>query len=162
MFKIIMKIILSLRHPFETTVISNGPVEKMIPRMTIYKDFEFDFAHFLPDYIGPCRALHGHRGRCRVYVKGPVDPKTGMVIDFVVLKKLVKDKIISKLDHTLLNDTIKNPTAENIIKWIFDKLRLDFTDDCSLYRIDFWETPSSCCIFGPEEIEAYELELCNR
>jgi len=140
--------------------INKGEIK--MPEMIIYKDFEFDFAHFLPDYIGPCSALHGHRGKIRIYIKGPVDPETGMVIDFVVLKKLVKDKIISKLDHTLLNDTINNPTSENIIKWAFDKLCLDFTDDCSLHRIDFWETPSSCCIFGPEEIEEYELELCNR
>ena len=55
----------------------------MRPEMIVYKDFEFDFAHLLPNYNGPCKNLHGHRGKMRVYVKGPVDPETGMVMDFV-------------------------------------------------------------------------------
>lgn len=45
-----------------------------------------------------------------------------MVIDFVILKKIVKEKIIEKFDHQCLNDFFENPTAENVAVWIWNEL----------------------------------------
>lgn len=79
----------------------------------------FDSAHFLPNYKGKCKKLHGHTYQVIVKVAGEV--KDGMVIDFSILKKELS-KVINKLDHTLLNNIIENPTAENIAWYIKSEL----------------------------------------
>ena len=46
-----------------------------------------------------------------------------MVVDFILIKKLVKDK----MDHQNLNDVFNfNPTAKNIAKWIVETVPLCF------------------------------------
>jgi len=49
--------------------------------------------------------------------------KNGLVLDFVVLKRIVKKQVLDKLDHYLLNDIIKNPSAERVVMWIWDQLK---------------------------------------
>ncbi|MCB0565184.1 MAG: 6-carboxytetrahydropterin synthase, partial [Phaeodactylibacter sp.] len=52
--------------------------------MTIFKEFTFDAAHYLPNVPEDhkCRRMHGHTYRVRLYIKGPLDPKLGWVMDF--------------------------------------------------------------------------------
>ncbi len=57
-----------------------------------------------------------------VAVERDVDPGTGMALDFTDLKKMVQREIIERLDHTCLNDTMENPTAEMIVVWIWERL----------------------------------------
>lgn len=64
-------------------------------------------AHALYGHDGPCKNIHGHSYSLSVTLKGkPLkkerDAKTGMVIDFADLKKLVKEEIIEKFDHSLV------------------------------------------------------------
>lgn len=73
--------------------------------MFILKEFEFDAAHYLPEYHGKCEKLHGHTYKLVVKVEGAPDAE-GMVIDFIVLKNIVKDEVLSKLDHACLNDIL--------------------------------------------------------
>ena len=68
-------------------------------------------AHFLPDYPGPCKKIHGHTWEIHVWLEGEVNPRTGMLVDF----KVVKD-LIDTYDHQNLNDIFPDhhpPTAEN-------------------------------------------------
>jgi len=81
--------------------------------MLISKKFSFDAAHFLPNYDGKCRNVHGHRWVIEIACLGTIDVKSGMVIDFTELKKFCSD-IKEKYDHTSLNEFFDNPTAENI------------------------------------------------
>ncbi|MBT6068431.1 6-carboxytetrahydropterin synthase QueD [Candidatus Peregrinibacteria bacterium] len=90
--------------------------------MKVSKEFDFEAAHFLPHYHGKCERLHGHSYKLIVTVEGDIEPESGMVIDFVILKKIVKERIIEKLDHYLLNDLMENPTAENTIVWMWEQL----------------------------------------
>ncbi|MEK7529191.1 MAG: 6-carboxytetrahydropterin synthase QueD [Patescibacteria group bacterium] len=90
--------------------------------MRITKNFHFDAAHQLTDYHGKCERMHGHTYRLEVTVSGPVR-KNGMVLDFALLKNVVKKYILDELDHQNLNDVFKNPTAENIATWIWKKLK---------------------------------------
>lgn len=90
--------------------------------MRVCKSFSFGAAHYLPNYEGKCQNLHGHTWTLEVEVEGPVRVDSGMVVDFVHLKNLVNDEVIGKLDHTLLNDTIGNPTCENLLEWIWTRL----------------------------------------
>ncbi len=90
--------------------------------MFVTKEFTFDSAHFLTDYYGKCERMHGHTYVLHVTLEGKVQ-SNGLLIDFVVLKRIVKKYILDKLDHQLLNDIIKNPSAERIVIWMWDQLK---------------------------------------
>jgi 6-pyruvoyltetrahydropterin/6-carboxytetrahydropterin synthase len=64
----------------------------------------------------------------------------GVVIDFDELDALVETHALAKLDHTLLNDTIENPTAEHIALYIFDVL---FAVEPRVSSVKVWETIDS-------------------
>lgn len=89
--------------------------------MFVTKGFTFDAAHALTQYYGKCENLHGHTYRLEVTVEGPVH-ENGMVVDFVLLKRIVKRVVLSQLDHKNLNDHFENPSAENIATWIWEQL----------------------------------------
>ena len=72
--------------------------------MKLAKEFHFDAAHYLPDYQGKCANLHGHTYEGVLWVEGPVDPGSGMVMDFVVLKACLA-VVVDRFDHcTILMD----------------------------------------------------------
>lgn len=98
------------------------------------RKFHFDSSHYLPDYRGACERMHGHTYRLEVEVAGEAG-EGGMVMDFAELKNIVKTKVLDELDHRVLNDIMENPTAENIIEWIWSSLK----DDLNLHKIRLWE-----------------------
>jgi 6-pyruvoyltetrahydropterin/6-carboxytetrahydropterin synthase len=112
--------------------------------MTLSSEFKFDSAHRLIDYHGKCENLHGHTYRLRVTLAGTVSQKSGasgMVVDFGILKKIVRENVVDVLDHKLLNDIVEQPTAENLAIWVWDKLEpLLAGDNYLLSEIVLWET----------------------
>jgi 6-pyruvoyltetrahydropterin/6-carboxytetrahydropterin synthase len=114
--------------------------------ITVTKIFEFEAAHHLPGYDGDCKRLHGHSYKLEVTVSGEVNEKTGMVMDFKLLKEIVQERVINQFDHQLLNDHIKNPTAENIVNFIVKELDEAM---CAFFlcvdRVRLWETSNSYC-----------------
>ncbi len=124
-------------------------------RVKVCKSFSFDAAHYLPNYEGKCKNLHGHTWKLEVEVSGLVDQATGMVIDFVQLKKAVNREVISLLDHVLLNDRVGNPTCENLLDWIWKALypRSLHEGGVKLERLRLWETPDSFAEITREENE---------
>lgn len=113
--------------------------------MMITKEFTFDSAHKLEWYKGKCNSLHGHTYKLQVTIQGKLN-KNGIVLDFEDLKRIVQEKVLEKLDHQYLNDLIKNPTAENIIVWIWEQLE----NDLNLYELKLWETPTSFATYKGE------------
>ena len=112
--------------------------------MLISKDFKFDAAHNLVHYHGKCEKLHGHTYRLRVVLEGHPDSE-GMIIDFIELKQIVKDRVISRLDHAYINDIIPQPSAENIALWVWQEIEEGVRrDNCKLYEVHVWETETSC------------------
>lgn len=91
-------------------------------KLEVTRVFSFSAAHHLTQYKGVCERLHGHTYRVAVTVEGPVQ-KNGLVVDFTLLKKVVEEKVLKKLDHRDLNEIMPNPSAENIALWIWDKLK---------------------------------------
>ncbi|MCC7197699.1 6-carboxytetrahydropterin synthase QueD [Candidatus Peregrinibacteria bacterium] len=90
--------------------------------MFVTKIFTFDSAHFLTNYYGKCERMHGHTYTLEVTLEGDVQ-SNGLIIDFVVLKRIVKKHVLDKLDHQTLNDVIENPSAERVVLWIWDQLK---------------------------------------
>ena len=90
--------------------------------MFVTKEFIFDSAHFLTNYYGKCERVHGHTYKLQVTLEGKVQ-SNGLLIDFVVLKRIVKRQVLEKLDHVLINDVIENPSAERIVMWMWAHLK---------------------------------------
>lgn len=62
---------------------------------------------------------HGHNYEAYFIFEGPVDPKTGMMINVTGIKKEIKNHLYPRYDHRYLNSDTKPfdkilPTAENI------------------------------------------------
>lgn len=110
-----------------------------MPNLTLTKEFTFSAAHCLPNYKGNCENLHGHTYKLQVTVKGKINRKTGMIIDFHELNDIVKKIILDKLDHTYLNNIIKNPTTENITIFIWKRLK----PFLNLYEVIVWESSTA-------------------
>ncbi len=111
--------------------------------MILCKEFTFDSAHQLKNYVGNCANLHGHTYRLQISIQGPVQ-ENGLVLDFKELKKHVKKNVLDIIDHKYLNDVIDQPSAENIAIWIWKQLK----DSLPLYEIKLWETPTSFVIYS--------------
>lgn len=114
--------------------------------MLIRNQFAFEAAHLLPHHLGKCSRLHGHSYRLDVTVAGPLQsagPSTGMVVDFDDLARIVRAAVIDVLDHRYLNDTIDNPTSENIVTWIWHRLAPELP---GLTELTLWETATACAV----------------
>lgn len=112
----------------------------------------FEAAHCLPNYPGKCRRLHGHNWRVEVSIEGDRLNELGMLMDFSILKGEVMS-VIDDLDHYYLNEIYPfceiNPTAENIAKYIFEKLaeKEIFKSNPRLLAVKVWESPNSAAIY---------------
>lgn len=87
---------------------------------TVTKRLEISAAHSLQlDYESKCANLHGHNWIVEITCKSETLNNNGMVYDF----NHIKTDIMTALDHQCLNDVMhQNPTAENIAKWICDRI----------------------------------------
>jgi 6-pyruvoyltetrahydropterin/6-carboxytetrahydropterin synthase len=117
----------------------------------IRKQFAFEASHVLPFHNGKCSRLHGHSYRLDVAVEGRLQaggPAAGMVVDFDELARIVRSAIVDKLDHTHLNDTVENPTSENIVVWIWRRLAPELT---GLTELTLWETANACAALRADD-----------
>ena len=93
---------------------------------TLFKEFQFEAAHHLPNVPSghKCGRLHGHSFLVRLEITGEVDAHTGWVMDFAELKAAFKP-VYNRLDHYYLNDIpgLENPTSEVLAKWIWDQMK---------------------------------------
>ena len=127
-------------------------------------EYWFDSAHCLTGYHGACENLHGHQWRVTAYVTaeslGEAGTQRGMVVDFGVLKRIVREEC-DRLDHTLLVEegslkpqTIAaledegftltmlpfRTTAENLARYLAERLR---DRGLPISRVDCNETPNN-------------------
>jgi len=66
-----------------------------------------------------------------------------MIEDFEVVSRVVKTAVIGELDHRSLNELIDNPTAENIVRWIWGRLAPELPQ---LVQLTLWETRKACAV----------------
>jgi len=120
--------------------------------VTIIKSFSA--AHFLAEIGGKCEELHGHNFKVEVTVAASKLSSTGLVIDFRVFKKWLGE-ILEDIDHKHLN-TISlfadmNPSAENIAKYICEKMELKAkAAGVNVVRVKIWESENAAVTYIPE------------
>lgn len=86
---------------------------------TIIKRLEISASHKLTlNYKSKCQNLHWHNWIIDVYLESEKLDENGMVYDFTKIKQEVSEI----LDHKNINDVICQPTAENMAKFICDRL----------------------------------------
>ncbi len=96
--------------------------------------------------FGALTVTHGHNYVLEVTLAGPVDPRTGMVVDLGEVKRVVGDAVVSRFDHAdLCADPLfargQIPTTENLVRAIWDLLVPKLGSD-RLHRLRLWEDPS--------------------
>lgn len=135
---------------------------------TLKSEHSFDSAHFLADYEGKCRNIHGHRWHLVVEIKSDslqTDPQLrGMIVDFSQLKKDIKSEV-DFMDHALIieKNTLKvktiealeeegfriivlefRPTAENMAKYFYERM---VQKGYQVKIATVYETPNNCASY---------------
>jgi len=109
----------------------------------------FSSAHRLLNYQGKCENLHGHNWKVEITVAGENLDRSGMLVDFKILKSQLVE-VLEKLDHKDLNnlEEFKNisPSSENIAKYIYDQLKEQLPQ---LVQVAVWETERAKAVYRP-------------
>jgi 6-pyruvoyltetrahydropterin/6-carboxytetrahydropterin synthase len=126
-------------------------------RVTVHRKAHFNAAHRLyrkdwsfeknDEIFGKCNNpnFHGHNYELIASVTGEIDKETGYVIDVKVLKDIIKSEVEDAFDHKNLNLEVPefkdlNPTAENIVVVIYNKIKPKLSPNFDL-EITLYETP---------------------
>ncbi|MBA4417661.1 MAG: 6-carboxytetrahydropterin synthase QueD [Syntrophus sp. (in: bacteria)] len=107
----------------------------------------FSAAHHLRNYIGKCKAPHGHNWIVEVNVECTSLNDIGIGIDFNDVKSATKE-LLEALDHKDLNElppfTTENPTSENVARYIYRALSQELNRHAiKVSRVKVCETPGS-------------------
>jgi 6-pyruvoyltetrahydropterin/6-carboxytetrahydropterin synthase len=114
----------------------------------------FSSGHYLRNYHGRCENPHGHNYKVRVTLIGAALDATGLLLDFKMLKQVMRP-VIDRIDHQMLNDlepfnTI-NPSAENLAHYFWEQTSEQLAEmtagrvrvkDCTI-----WETDTTSATF---------------
>ncbi len=122
-------------------------------------------AHAVHGYAGKCSNVHGHSYHLEITVASAADdyyiPAPGFIIDFKEIKKVVQSAVIDQLDHMLVlsedflqaNNAFASlpnlsvwpyePTAENILLHIKEKLEHKLPAHVHLCKVKLYETADS-------------------
>lgn len=118
-------------------------------RLSISKRFDFSSSHrlvvpgwsekknrdfFGKESMGPFG--HGHNFTAYFGFNGPVDVKTGMMINVTVIKERIKRVLDSRFDHKFLNEDtppfdVLNPTAENLARQLLEEVKPLFAGEAA-------------------------------
>jgi 6-pyruvoyltetrahydropterin/6-carboxytetrahydropterin synthase len=137
-----------------------------MPDVTVTRRLMFNAAHRVHNpalseaenqrLFGKCNNpnWHGHNYTLDVSVRGPIDPRTGYVVDLGALKQLVTERVVDQIDHRNFNLDVPFmqgiiPTSENIIVAIWREL-VPVVQPGRLVRLVLWETPNNYVEYSGE------------
>ena len=100
--------------------------------MILRVEFQFNAAHRLPYYEGPCFHTHGHNYKLLVFVE---------------VKELVRTHVLAEIDHNDFNRILDNPTAENVVIWMWGRLKPHLP---GLLEMQLYEMDDSAVIYRGE------------
>ncbi|SOE19856.1 6-pyruvoyltetrahydropterin/6-carboxytetrahydropterin synthase [Spirosomataceae bacterium TFI 002] len=130
----------------------------MKKKVAVFRKEHFNAAHRLhnPSWneeknnriFGKCNNpnYHGHNYEMEVKVVGHIDDETGYVMDIKILSDIIKEHVLDKLDHKNLNLDVPefeflNPTAENIVIVIHEKIEKAINNPQLALTVRLYETP---------------------
>jgi 6-pyruvoyltetrahydropterin/6-carboxytetrahydropterin synthase len=141
-----------------------------MPRVRATRRVHFNAAHRLfrsdwsearnQEVFGDCSNpfWHGHNYELDITVEGRVNPETGYVLDLKDLKDLVQREVIQDVDHRNLNLQVPwlqgiNPTSENFVVAIWNRLEGKMPEGVVLQHLVLWETPRNRVEYSRELAE---------
>ena len=130
-----------------------------MPIVTVTRRLTFNAAHRVHNpelsdaenerLFGKCNNpnWHGHNYELEVSVRGPVEARTGYVMDLARLKDVVSREIIEKVDHRNMNldvDFMRGviPTTENLAVEIW-RILAKAIEPATLVLIRLWESENN-------------------
>jgi 6-pyruvoyltetrahydropterin/6-carboxytetrahydropterin synthase len=137
-----------------------------MPQVTVTRRLHFNAAHRVHNpalsaeentrLFGKCNNpnWHGHNYRLDVSVRGPIDERTGYVIDLGQLREIVEREVIAVTDHRNLNLDVPymqgiNPTTENLVVAMWRVLAPAIAP-ARLIRLRLWETDNNTVEYDGE------------
>jgi 6-pyruvoyltetrahydropterin/6-carboxytetrahydropterin synthase len=137
-----------------------------MPDVTVTRRLQFNAAHRVHNpalseeentrLFGKCNNpnWHGHNYTLDVSVRGAIDERTGYVVDLGVLKRIVEERVVDKIDHKNFNVDVDFmhgviPTSENIVVAIWRELEPAVRPG-RLSRLVLWETPNNYVEYAGE------------
>jgi 6-pyruvoyltetrahydropterin/6-carboxytetrahydropterin synthase len=111
----------------------------------------FAAAHQLTMVGEKCENLHGHNWKIEVHVSGEKTDSGGILVDFGVIKKHVRE-IMAMLDHKYLNELDyfqhNQPSSENIAYFVATELQKKIDNQtASVSRVTAWESEDACATY---------------
>ena len=100
------------------------------------------------EFFGMCanENWHGHNYDLYVTIKGEPDADTGFLMDVKILKTIIKEQVIVKVDHKNLNLDVdfmedKMCSTENLSIGIWQQIEPYLPSNVMLHCIKLYETP---------------------
>ena len=116
----------------------------------------FAAGHALRNYKGKCENVHGHNFRVQVKIEGDRLDETGLLVDFIDVKNVMRG-VIERLDHQFLNEVapfdVKNPSAENIAEYFHQQMTTGLADTpvpVRITEVKVWETDIQSASYRPK------------
>ncbi len=130
-----------------------------MPIVTVTRRLRFNAAHRIHNpalsdeenraLFGKCNNpnWHGHNYTLEVSVRGPIDERSGYVVDLGVLAAAVERDVIEQVDHRNFNVDVPfmtgiNPTSENIVVAMWRAIE-PLVQPGQLVRLRLWETENN-------------------
>lgn len=114
----------------------------------------FSSAHQLKGYRGKCEGVHGHNWKVEVEVGGETLDNIGLLVDFSILKKNLKN-VLDPLDHVMLNEVDgfreKNPSSEHIARHIYERMRETLPAGVMIVSVTVWESENAKAVYSEQE-----------
>lgn len=114
------------------------------------------------EVFGKCAnpKFHGHNYTLTVTVRGSINPDTGFVMNLADLKRLMREKVVDKLDHANLNHDVdfmagKFTSTEVLAEEIWKQLAAPIAEcGARLHKIRLDETENNAVEYRGEEDES--------
>ena len=101
--------------------------------------------------------FHGHSYVCDVSVSGPIDDKTGFIVDLGVLDRILKEQVSDRFDHRNINLDVPEfadgklvPTGENLARYIFERIDEELPNPAKVVRVTVGEDDSLSATYSRE------------
>ncbi|CAH8531626.1 unnamed protein product [Schistosoma rodhaini] len=101
---------------------------------------------------------HGHNYKLEITVSGPIDQRTGMVMNISDLKSVIQKHVLDLLDHKNIDEDVeyfkKNSivsTTENLAVFVWSQL-VNAVPNNLLYEVKIWETEKNIVTYRGEKI----------